>query len=62
MVVNSEMRNRGIGTYIISKLKEQCYSKNLIPICSCDKENIASKKTLEKSGFVSIHKIINVEF
>jgi len=62
MVVAKEYRRKGIATYIINKLKEHCYNKNVIPIASCDCKNIASKKTLEKSGMISNHRIINVKF
>jgi predicted acetyltransferase len=53
---------KGIGTYIIIQLKELCYSRSLIPMASCDAQNIASKKTLEKSGFITNHRIIYVNF
>jgi predicted acetyltransferase len=55
-------RRKGIGAYIITQLKEHCYGKNLIPMACCDVENIASKKTLEKSGFITNHRILYVNF
>ena len=55
-------RRKGIGAYIITQLKERCYGKNLIPMACCDVENIASKKTLEKSGFITNHRILYVNF
>jgi RimJ/RimL family protein N-acetyltransferase len=56
--VKSEYRNQGVGTNIISHLKEYCLSKNWEPVCGCAVGNVASKKTLEKSGFISKHKLI----
>lgn len=62
MVVSEEHRRKGMGTYIIYKLIEYCHIKNVIPIASCESENIASKKTLEKAGMISKHRIVNVRF
>ncbi|MBZ9623835.1 GNAT family N-acetyltransferase [Clostridium sp. FP2] len=55
-------RKKGVGTYIISKLKEHCISNDLVPICGCAYNNYASKKTLEKAGFITIHRIVRFEF
>jgi hypothetical protein len=33
--------------------------KNMKPSCGCAIENIASQKTIEKSGFVSKHQMIH---
>ncbi|URZ07646.1 GNAT family N-acetyltransferase [Clostridium felsineum] len=62
MHVVEKYREKGMGTYIIVKLKEHCYIKNLIPMACCDVKNSASKKTLEKSGFIADHRIIVCEF
>lgn len=62
MVVATEHRRKGVGTYIITKLSEQCYKNGVIPMAGCDSENIASKNTLTKAGLISEHRIINVKF
>ncbi|GCD11577.1 GNAT family N-acetyltransferase [Clostridium tagluense] len=62
MIVAGEYRGKGVGTYIITKLKEQCYNNKLKPMAACDITNISSKKTLEKSGFISNHRILRVSF
>jgi len=59
--VNSDYRKQGYGAQIISYLKEYCLNKNWKPTCGCAIENIASRKTLEKCGFVSKHKLIDFE-
>lgn len=61
MWVNPDFRKQGIATHIISHLKDICLKKNWKPICGCAIENIASKKTLEKNGFVSKHTLIEFE-
>ena len=62
MIVSKDHRNKGVGTYIISKLKEHCISNGLIPICGCSYYNYSSKKTLEKAGFITNHRIVKFEF
>lgn len=62
MIVVEEYRKKGIGTYIITKLKEHCQKNKVSAIASCNSKNIASKKTLEKSGLISKHRIIKIEF
>lgn len=62
MVVAPEHRRKGVGTYIITKLVEQCYKNNVSPMAGCDSENIASKNTLMKAGLKAEHRIINVKF
>jgi hypothetical protein len=62
MCVNKSYRCNNVGTYILTKLKEYCYENNLTPICNCSYKNIASKKTIEKSGFVSRDRIFKIIF
>ena len=51
-------RRRGIGSQIILHLKKFAEGSGLEPSCGCAVENIASQKTIEKSGYVSKHKLI----
>ena len=53
MFVNEDFRRRQVGSYIITKLKEYCYSNGLEPIAACYHENQASRRTLEKAGLVA---------
>lgn len=62
MIVPEEHRRKGLGTYIILKLKEFCYNDNKIPVCDCYYYNYPSKKTLEKAGFISKHRMVRFEF
>ena len=56
--VHPSFRRRGLGTQILLHLKELAEKSGLTPSCGCAIENIASQKTIEKSGFVSKHKLI----
>lgn len=62
MIVDKNNRNKGIGTFIIAKLKEYCSNNNWIPVCGCGYNNAASKRTLEKAGFITKHRIIRFDF
>lgn len=62
MFVNEDFRRIQIGSYITTRLKEYCYSNDLVPIAACYHANDASKKTLEKAGFVTKDRTIIVEF
>jgi len=55
-------RGKGVATYIITQLKELCYSRQLIPMLGCDVSNIASKKAIENAGFIANHRILYIDF
>lgn len=61
MWVNPDFRNMGYAAMIISHLKKLCFSHGYVPVCGCPVENTASRKTLEKNGFISKHAIIEFE-
>ena len=52
-------RGKAIGSQIILKLREFAIKNNLKPSCGCAIENLASRKAIEKSGYVSRYKMIN---
>ncbi len=56
--VKPDYRKRGFGAQIVLQLKNHCLENNRKPICGCAFENVASKKTLEKAGFISRHALI----
>ena len=62
MIVDKDHRRRGVGTAVLARLKARCYSQNTVPICSCAAENIASRKTIEKAGFVAAHRMLDIQF
>jgi GNAT superfamily N-acetyltransferase len=57
MYVNPDHRKQGYGTWIIDRLADHCVMNGWRPTLGCGKENAASKKTIEKAGFVSKHVI-----
>ena len=62
MVVAQAYRGKGLGSSMLLHLKKRCYEAGLRPICSCAADNHASKKAIEKAGFVSEHRMVKVLF
>ncbi len=62
MVVSKNHRRKGLGTFLLGKTKEIAYEWNRKPICSCEKDNIGSLKSIENNGFRSLHQMLLVEF
>jgi GNAT superfamily N-acetyltransferase len=52
MEVGEPFRRRGLGSYLVQELKRVCYEHGNIPGARCNPANIASRKTLQKAGFV----------
>lgn len=62
MVVAKEHRKKGLGTFILIQLKEYCDRHDLASVCGCWYYNYASKRTLEKAGFITKHRVIHFTF
>jgi len=60
MVVARAFRGRGLGNAMLARLKEHCYDAGWQPICSCAAANSASKKAIEKAGFISEHRMLEI--
>jgi GNAT superfamily N-acetyltransferase len=52
MAVAESFRRRGIGTYLVQELKRVCYEGGSVPAARCNPNNIASRQTLQRAGFV----------
>ena len=52
MEVGEPFRRRGLGCFLVQELKRICYEMGSIPCARCSPDNEASKKTLQKAGFV----------
>jgi len=62
MLVTKPFRRQGYGAYIIRFLTEYCQQNDWRPICGCAIENIASRRTLEKVGYIARHRLLLCEF
>jgi GNAT superfamily N-acetyltransferase len=52
MEVAEPFRRRGLGSYLVQELKKACYQLGSIPCARCNPDNIASRKTLQRAGFL----------
>ena len=62
MIVAQSYRGRGLGSFVLTRLKKHCYEAGWQPICSCTSDNLASKRAIEKAGFISEHRMVKVRF
>lgn len=62
MIVAEAHRRRGLGAFILTRLKANCYAAKTRPICSCRHDNVGSRKAIQKAGFITKHRIVDVEF
>lgn len=58
MEVAEPFRRKGLGSYLVQELKRLCYQRGNIPSARCNPKNLASRKTLQKAGFVPCGHII----
>jgi GNAT superfamily N-acetyltransferase len=52
MEVSESFRGRGLGAYLVQELKRAAYKFGAVPCARCNTTNIASRRTLQKAGFV----------
>src|SRR5262245_6042701 len=45
-------RRRGLGAFLVQELKRVCYEGGHVPAARCSPDNIASRRTLQRAGFV----------
>lgn len=62
MVVSKKHRNKGLATNVLRTLVKMCVNEGLKPICSTEVENIGSQKAIERAGFISHHRILEITF
>ena len=59
MKVAERFRQRGIGSFLVQELKRTCYEGGSIPGARCNPKNLASRKTLQRAGFVPFGHILD---
>lgn len=52
MKVAAAFRRRGFGAYLVQELKRVCREQGSLPAARCNPTNLASRRTLQKAGFV----------
>ncbi|MEW6750665.1 MAG: GNAT family N-acetyltransferase [Candidatus Latescibacterota bacterium] len=59
MEVAEPFRGRGLGSYLVQELKRACYDLGAVLCARCNPDNVASRRTLQKAGFVPFAHILN---
>jgi GNAT superfamily N-acetyltransferase len=62
MQVEESYRRRGLGALIVQELKKICYQGGSIPGARCNTDNVASRQTLQKAGFVPFAHMLTGSF
>lgn len=62
MAVSPDYRRKGYGTYLLYQAKEIAQEWGKIPICSCEKENEGSAKSIQNCGFRSQYQLLKIIF
>ena len=52
MEVDEPFRRRGLGAFLVQELKRVAYEGGHVPAARCNPSNVASRRTLQKAGFV----------
>ena len=59
MEIAEPFRKRGLGSWLVQELKREAYSLGAVPCARCNPTNMASRRTLQKAGFVPFAHILN---
>lgn len=52
METSEPFRRRGLGAFLVQELKRVCYEGGHVPAARCNPANVASRRTLQRAGFV----------
>jgi len=58
MKIPEPFRRKGLGAYLVQELKAVCRAGGSVPAARCNVQNLASRKTLQRSGFVPCGNIV----
>ena len=58
MEVAEPVRLQGFGSYIVQELKRVCYEAGKKPAARCNPDNVGSRRTLEKAGFLPCGRLL----
>ena len=59
METGEPFRRRGLGSFLVQELKRVCYEAGHVPAARCNPDNIASRRTLQRAGFVPCGHILS---
>lgn len=61
MKIAEPFRLRGLGAFLVQELKRACRAGGKTPAARCNVKNVASRKTLQKAGFVPCANLVSAD-
>jgi GNAT superfamily N-acetyltransferase len=61
MEIAESHRGQGLGSFLVQELKRVCYELGAVPGARCNPDNVASRRTLQRAGFVPFAHILDGE-
>lgn len=61
MKIAEPFQGRGLGAYLVQELKKACRAAGNVPAARCNVNNLASRRTLQKAGFVPCGNLISAD-
>jgi GNAT superfamily N-acetyltransferase len=61
MKIAEPFQRKGLGAYLVQELKRVCRSGDSVPAVRCNALNTASRRTLQKAGFVPCGNLVSGE-
>ena len=58
MEVAKPARRQGFGSYLVQELKQVCYETGKKPAARCNPDNVGSRGTLQKAGFLPCGRLL----
>ena len=58
MEVAQPARRQGFGSYLVQELKQVCYEAGKKPAARCNPDNVGSRRTLQKAGFLPCGRLL----
>jgi len=58
MEVAKPARRQGFGSYLAQELKRVCYETGKKPAARCNPDNVGSRGTLQKAGFLPCGRLL----
>ncbi len=60
LVVEPDLRSRGLGTRLMHTLTRVCLERALTPLCSTEPDNVAAQAVIRRAGFRMRHGVFRV--
>jgi GNAT superfamily N-acetyltransferase len=58
MDIAEPQRRQGYGSFLVQEMKRVCYEAGKRPAARCNPGNVASRRTLEKAGFLPVGRLL----